>query len=132
MCLRFPKPEKINRAERRKSILDNRNNVKEEARRLDGHKCANPNCKAKDNYYALYQILSVHHIIKLSETVIDELWNLITLCAMCHHYAENGINTKDKRLTAREFMLWVLENKKNEPNYRHAEAEERLRRKIDR
>ena len=132
MCLRFPKPEKRDRGKRRKEVLDNRNEVKDEVRRLDGYKCANPNCMAKDRYNVLYQILSVHHIIKLSETVIDEPWNLITLCAFCHNYAENGVKAKGKRLTVRKFMLWILENKKNEPNYRHAETEERLRRKIDR
>jgi len=59
-------PEKRNKVKRRKAVLDNQNKVKDEARRLDGYKCANPNCMAKDRYNVLYQ--RIKRTIRITDT----------------------------------------------------------------
>ena len=54
-------------------------------------------CKIQDN---TNKILEVHHIIPLYSQGKDELFNLITLCNNCHHFAPD---------TKEEFNKYIKE-----------------------
>ena len=43
----------------------------------DGWRCRNPRCNMRNG-------LHVHHVQFRSEGGVDESWNLLTLCALCH------------------------------------------------
>lgn len=72
----------------------------------DFGRCGNPNCKNPG--------IHSHHIILLSQGGTHEISNGIYLCAVCHHWAHNGItrSAADKFdmeiMTARKFMIWAL------------------------
>ncbi len=62
-----------------------------------------------------HNALSVHHIIKRRHGY-DTPWNLITLCQFklngvqsCHDRAENGYGENGTRITAREYMIALLD-----------------------
>lgn len=71
-----------------------------------------------------------HHIIYRSEYTDDHLYNLITLCFTCHRFAHDGTkDEKGNRITAREFVLSLLEDLQDSKSFRWQESLELLRRK---
>lgn len=72
----------------------------------------------------------VHHIIYKSESVNDNLWNLITLCFECHRKAHDGIYEKDgERITGRDYMIALLEDLSLMEGFRWQDALNILRKK---
>lgn len=53
--------------------------------------------------------LSAHHICPRSLQGGDEMSNLITLCFDCHRIAEDGTYVDGIRVTAKEFVIDILE-----------------------
>ncbi len=53
--------------------------------------------------------LTVHHIHPRSLQGGDEMSNLMTLCFSCHRIAEDGAYVDSIRVTAKEFVIDILE-----------------------
>ncbi len=80
--------------------------------KMDGNRCVNKDCRSVLRYRTDY--LERHHIIKSSHEGPDTVENSIMLCPVCHKKAEEGYTyrvnrNKTIRITARQFMLWVLD-----------------------
>lgn len=54
--------------------------------------------------------LTAHHIIFRSQGGDDSFGNLVTLCENCHRYAHDGLYVCGEYITARDFMIGLLEN----------------------
>lgn len=123
---RFFRAKIIRKKIQRKSSYVNASNRKL-AVTLDDYKCRNcgttvhPENNNGDG---------AHHIIFKSEYVNDNLNNLITLCFSCHRFAHDGYNSyTGERLTARQFIIILLEDLENKENFRWGESLEALKRK---
>lgn len=98
------KAEKIERARiKRLSLNLFRRDVKSSS---DFGRCDNPNC----NHPGIHS----HHIVLRSQGIDNNKNNGIYLCAVCHHWAHNGVTRTAAEqygmeiMTARKFMIWVL------------------------
>ena len=54
--------------------------------------------------------LSAHHIIFRSEGGDDSMGNLITLCPLCHKFADEGLYYGNRYIDAKRFMIDLLKN----------------------
>lgn len=123
----FPKPNKADRKDLQPATKDQRRNVKEEAKRLDGG-CMYQDCPCRLGYIPFGNIISVHHIKPLSAGGEDTVENLITLCALAHYWAENGkTNSDGSRMSGRDFVATqVLKPHIGTPQFRWVRALEYL------
>ena len=71
--------------------------------RMDNFQCKNPNCNA-------YADNKPHHLRYKSHGGTDDPGNLITLCSVCHTKAHRGGDWRGKRVSARQFILNILEH----------------------
>ena len=125
--LLFPKKKKIKKQNNGARVAFHRLIVGR-----DG-KCMNPDCPCHKNKKKEVIILSAHHIIRRSQGGRDKLEVGITLCVnYSHKWAEGEGNLTDdngNRITARQFMIMVLDALKDDPCYRwglvHAELKRR-------
>jgi len=93
---------------------------------LDHFQCRNKRCQSP------HSGLGPHHILRRSHGAKDTFEECITLCMACHRGVEEGIKIGDKRLTAREFMLMILEQWVGHPEFRWSDVYNELKRKPDR
>ncbi len=92
---------------------------------LDQHTCRSFYCTG------LYVTDPPHHIKFRSQGGDNKVTNGITLCRQCHDFAHGKGNLKinDKRVTARQFMIMVLNHLVCEKFYRWHDVHEELKRK---
>lgn len=104
---------------------------------LDGFACRNPKCLSvkennpsikEDDPYAR-RLLSPHHIKYKSHQGPDTKENTITLCQLCHKAVQEGHGKGDKRLTARQYMLKILNDLVGAADYRWHEVHEEYRKR---
>lgn len=91
---------------------------------LDHGRCRNPNCIGTQWERG---ILSAHHIKFKSYGVDHSAENGILLCQGCDHAVHHGHGKGDERLSAREFMLQILNDLVDDPEYRWRAAHQVLR-----
>lgn len=91
---------------------------------LDHGRCRNPNCIGSSYERG---ILSAHHIKLKSHGVDHSAENGILLCKGCDHAVHHGHGKRDERLSAREFMLQILNDLVDDPEYRWHAAHQVLR-----
>ena len=94
---------------------------------LDGNKCKD--CGAIVDLNNTGD--GAHHIIFKSEYVDDHLDNLITMCFDCHRFAHNGYRRNGYKLSARDYVIELLQDLENMPNFRWKRTLELLKRKTN-
>lgn len=96
--------------------------------KADNNRCANRNCLSVCTYRG--DLLHAHHIKFSSQGGPDTVENGISLCPTCHERAHQGYtNVVGERVTARAFMIDILEKKQNEATFRWEEALDYLRKR---
>lgn len=96
--------------------MKHKRNLKEFRERilqLDNHECQNPECPRleipPDEWIALYDLLSAHHIKYRSQGGDESDGNGISFCADCDRKAHHGYTDKNgKRVIAHKFVYDVL------------------------
>jgi hypothetical protein len=91
---------------------------KREIYRLDGGVCRNKDCN---------NIADDPHHILFGRPKVNELWNGICLCRTCHKTVHEGFNLHDRRMTGREYMIFILEQ--GHKDFRWQEAYDELKKK---
>lgn len=115
----------------KKKITKKRTFVKPSNRKLaialDEYKCKD--CGAPINLNNSGD--GAHHIIFKSEYIDDSLENLITLCFSCHRFAHDGYRKDGHKLSARDYIIELLKDLQNMPNFRWGRSLELLKKKAN-
>lgn len=97
---------------------------------LDGFACRNPQClSVKGNDSFAQGWLIVHHIRYKSHQGPDTKENTITLCKRCEHAIHHGHGRGKNRLSARQYMLKILNGLVGAPDYRWGIVHEEYRKR---
>jgi 5-methylcytosine-specific restriction endonuclease McrA len=105
--LAFPKTDTPKERRRRVRIRrKSRSMFRSQVLNADGFRCANRKCTSVNRDKV--QLLEAHHLIKLSHGGPDHIRNGMALCPTCHHYAHNGYNTDEGRVTGRQFEIQII------------------------
>ena len=127
--LLLPKSDsKADKRKRNRQRESNRTAVAIQVRKTDG-RCMNFRCPMVR--YRDLAFIAAHHIERRRphEPALDSPENMITLCKRCHKAAhEGGEDHHNKRLTAKQFMIYVLEFHVGTERWRWEEQYQRLKR----
>ena len=128
MRLAFPKPEP-RKKERRRIVRERgerRSSFRVAVMIADGG-CMDKTCPCNNGGHC-YR-LEAHHIHYRSQNGPDTVDNGITLCQIAHNKVHNGVTLNGHRISGHDYMLSVLRQHKDSPDYRWAEAEKWLERR---
>lgn len=81
-------------------------------------------------YTGMMSHIEPHHIIYSGQLGVDTAENGIGLCALCHRLVHCGTTIKGRRLTGRQYMVYILDVLKDQACWRWTEAYRELQRKV--
>lgn len=126
MSLTFPKPDrKAEKARKDARRLASRQKFTEGVLAADRGRCRN--FLRVHNGYNTGGI-EAHHIIYRGSLALDSVENGISLCADCHRRVHNG----HRDMSGRAYMLWIIDQLKDFPDFRWAQARAELQKSVDR
>ena len=122
LLVTIPKPNvKADRRAKKRAKQQSHDAFSEAVLAADDYRCANF-LTIHDRTYGV----TAHHIVRRGQQGPDTVENGVALCAQCHDRAERG----DKKQTADEFVLWVLNQHRDSARWRWDEAAAHLKKRI--
>ena len=134
MTLALPKPDsKAKKLRKDAERLKSRQKFKDEVLAVDRRRCRNF-LKVHDPKNPWHTKIGAHHIIYRGRLALDVVENGISLCAECHrrvHVGHGGM-LGHRDMSSREYMLWILDQLKDFPDFRWGKARAELQKSVDR